>query len=137
MAATNAPWQMDSAFRRPGRFDRIVFVPPPDEPARAEILRILCRNKPLDRPDFAQLARKTADFSGADLKAVVDVAIEAKLQEAMADGVPRPLTTKDLLSAARGIKPSTRDWFATAKNYALYSNQNGLYDDILSYLKLK
>jgi AAA+ superfamily predicted ATPase len=137
LAATNAPWQMDSAFRRPGRFDRIVFVPPPDEPARAEILRILCRNKPLDRPDFAQLARKTADFSGADLKAVVDVAIEAKLQEAMADGVPRPLTTKDLLSAVRGIKPSTRDWFATAKNYALYSNQNGLYDDILSYLKLK
>jgi hypothetical protein len=41
------------------------------------------------------------------------------------------------LSAVRGIKPSTRDWFATAKNYALYSNQNGLYDDILSYLKLK
>jgi len=137
LAATNAPWQMDSAFRRPGRFDRIVFVPPPDEPARAEILRILCKNKPLENPDFALLARKTGAFSGADLKSVVDVAIEGKLQEAMRDGVPRPLTTKDLLSAAHSIKPSTKDWFATAKNYALYSNQNGLYDDILSYLKLK
>ncbi|HEV2968722.1 MAG TPA: AAA family ATPase [Pirellulales bacterium] len=137
LAATNAPWQMDSAFRRPGRFDRIVFVPPPDEPARAEILRILCKNKPLERPDFAQLARKTSGFSGADLKSVVDVAIEAKLQQAMSDGVPRPLTTKDLASAAHNIKPSTKDWFATAKNYALYSNQNGLYDDILAYLKLK
>lgn len=137
LAATNAPWQMDSAFRRPGRFDRIVFVPPPDETARAEILRILCKNKPLENPDFNQLARKTGGFSGADLKSVVDVAIEAKLAQAMTDGVPRPLTTKDLLSAAHTIKPSTKDWFATAKNYALYSNQNGLYDDILDYLKLK
>ncbi len=138
LAATNAPWQMDSAFRRPGRFDRIVFVPPPDEPARAEIQRILCKNKPLDNPDFTQLARKTGSFSGADLKSVVDVAIESKLQEAMRDGVPRPLTTKDLLNVRRtGIKPSTKDWFATAKNYALYSNQNGLYDDILDYLKLR
>jgi SpoVK/Ycf46/Vps4 family AAA+-type ATPase len=137
LAATNAPWQMDSAFRRPGRFDRIVFVPPPDETARAEILRILCKNKPLENPDFNQLARKTSGFSGADLKSVVDVAIEAKLAQAMTDGVPRPLTTKDLLSAAHALKPSTKDWFATAKNYALYSNQNGLYDDILAYLKLK
>lgn len=137
LAATNAPWQMDSAFRRPGRFDRIIFVPPPDEPARAEILRIHCKNKPLDNPDFYQLARKTAGFSGADLKAVLDVAIEAKLQQAMSEGVPRPLTTKDLQAAAHGIKPSTKDWFATAKNYALYSNQSGLYDEILAYLKLK
>ena len=38
LAATNAPWHLDSAFRRPGRFDRILFVPPPDLPARASIL---------------------------------------------------------------------------------------------------
>lgn len=137
LAATNAPWQMDSAFRRPGRFDRIVFVPPPDEAARGEILRILCRNKPLDRPDFAQLARQTANFSGADLKALVDVAIEAKLQQAFRDGIPHPLTTKDLVTAARAIRPSSQEWFSTAKNYALYSNQSGLYDDILTYLRLK
>ena len=137
LAATNAPWQMDSAFRRPGRFDRIIFVPPPDETARGEILRILCKNKPLDRPDFTQLAKKTANFSGADLKALLDVAIEAKLQQAFRDGIPHPLTTKDLLDAAKQVKPSSQEWFSTAKNYALYSNQSGLYDDILTYLRLK
>jgi len=137
LAATNAPWQMDSAFRRPGRFDRIIFVPPPDDTARAEILRIHCRNKPLDNPDFAQLAKKTPGFSGADLKALLDVAIEAKLQQAMTDGVLRPLSTRDLVSAAQSIKPSTKDWFSTARNYALYSNQSGLYDEVLEYLKIK
>jgi AAA+ superfamily predicted ATPase len=136
LAATNAPWQVDPAFRRPGRFDRILFVPPPDAPARAAILRILCRGKPVETPEFDHLAKKTEHFSGADLKAVVDAAVEQKLREAMKTGVPQPLRTKDLLAAASGIRPSTKEWFATARNYALYANQGGLYDDILKYLKL-
>lgn len=136
LAATNAPWQMDSAFRRPGRFDRIVFVPPPDDAARGDILRIICQGKPVDRLDFDQLAKKTKDFSGADLKAVLDRAVEDKLKQALKDGIPQPLGTKDLLNAARDVKPSTKDWFATARNHALYSNQSGLYDDILKYLKI-
>jgi SpoVK/Ycf46/Vps4 family AAA+-type ATPase len=137
LAATNAPWHLDSAFRRPGRFDRILFVPPPDAPARAAILRILCRGKPVDEIDYDHLARKTDRFSGADLKAVVDVAVERKLQEALKAGVPKPLTTRDLTVAAGTIRPSTKEWFATARNYALYANQGGLYDDILAYLNLR
>jgi len=65
------------------------------------------------------------------------VAVEAKLREAMKAGVPRPLSTKDLLAAAGNVRASTKEWFATARNYALYSNQGGIYDDILNYLKLK
>jgi transitional endoplasmic reticulum ATPase len=136
LAATNAPWHLDAAFRRPGRFDRIVFVPPPDAAARAEILRILCQGKPMGDVDFDHLGRKTEHFSGADLKATIDVAIEGKLKDALKDGVPRPLVTKDLLAAALKVKPSAREWFGTARNYALYANQGGLYDDILKYLKL-
>jgi len=136
LAATNAPWHLDNAFRRPGRFDRIVFVPPPDAPARAAILRLMLTGKPSDNIDFDQLAKKTADFSGADLKAVVDVAVEAKLRDAMKSGNLEPLRTKELLAAAGQVKPSTREWFATARNYALYSNQGGAYDEILKYLKL-
>lgn len=137
LAATNAPWHLDSAFRRPGRFDRIVFVPPPDVEARAAILRLHVRGKPVQDLDFNHIARKTDGFSGADLRAVVDLAIEGKLREAMKSGVPRPLTTKDLIAGASAQKPTTREWFASARNYALYSNQGGIYDDILTYLKLK
>ncbi len=137
LAATNAPWHLDSAFRRPGRFDRILFVPPPDAAARAAILRLHLRGKPVDDVDADHLAKKVEGFSGADLRAVVDLAVEAKLRQAMKSGVPQPLTTKDLASAASSQKPTTREWFATARNYALYSNQGGIYDDILTYLKLK
>ncbi|HEX7449272.1 MAG TPA: AAA family ATPase [Pirellulales bacterium] len=136
LAATNAPWHLDPAFRRPGRFDRILFVPPPDAPARAAILRILCRGKPMAEIDFAHLAKKTDNFSGADLKGLVDVAIESKLRIAMKEGVPKPLTTADLVAAAGSVRPTAREWFSTARNYALYSNQGGIYDDILKHLKL-
>lgn len=136
LAATNAPWHIDTAFRRPGRFDRILFVPPPDAVARAKILQLLCRGKPIDEIDYTFLSKKTEGFSGADLQAVVDKAVEKKLQDAIKVGTPKPLTTKDLANAAATIKPSSREWFSTARNYAVYSNQDGTYDDILKYLKL-
>src|SRR5262249_47439661 len=98
LAATNAPWHLDSAFRRPGRFARILFVPPPDGRARAGILRILLHGKPSQDVDFDLLAKKTDHFSGADLKAVVDVAVEQKLREAMKAKQLKPLTTRDLLA---------------------------------------
>jgi ATP-dependent 26S proteasome regulatory subunit len=136
LAATNAPWHVDPAFRRPGRFDRILFVPPPDEAGRAAVLRLHCAGKPQQDLDFTTVARKTDQFSGADMKAVVDAAIERRLREAMQTGTPVPLQTRDLLDAARTLKPSTREWFASARNHALYSNQGGIYDDVLKYLKL-
>lgn len=136
LGATNAPWHLDSAFRRPGRFDRILFVPPPDLGARAGILRLLMRGKPAEDIDYDAVSKKLEAFSGADLKAVVDVAVENKLREAMKAGVPTPLRTKDLINAGATLKPTTREWFATARNYALYSNQGGVYDDILKYLKI-
>jgi AAA+ superfamily predicted ATPase len=136
LAATNAPWHLDAAFRRPGRFDRVIFVPPPDLEARAEILRLLLAGKPQQAVDFDALARRTERFSGADLKALVDAAIERRLDDALQSGVPEPLTTKDLLAAAKAQKPTTAEWFATAKNYVLYANEAGLYDDLKEYLRL-
>lgn len=136
LAATNAPWNLDPAFRRPGRFDRIIFVPPPDREGRADILRLLLKGKPVDAIDHDAVAKKTEEYSGADLKNVVDQAIETKLQQVMKTGRPEPITTRDLLAAVGKVRPTTRDWFTSARNYALYSNQSGLYDDILRYLKL-
>lgn len=137
LGATNTPWHVDGAFRRPGRFDRVLFVPPPDAVARQEILKIQLADKPVDNIDLSKIADKTKDYSGADLKAVVDAAIETKLHEAIRSGKPTPLKTNDLLAALKSARPTTREWFATARNHALYSNQGGTYDEILEYLKLK
>ncbi len=137
LGATNAPWHLDPAFRRPGRFDRIIFVPPPDDAARSAIFKLKLKGKPIDTIDYDLLAKKLEHYSGADLEALVDIAIEEKLEAAFTDGIPRPLTTKDLLNASKKHRPSTQEWFGTAKNFALYSNESGLYDDILTYLKIK
>ncbi|MEM8808845.1 MAG: AAA family ATPase [Cyanobacteria bacterium P01_G01_bin.38] len=137
LAATNAPWHLDSAFRRPGRFDRVLFVPPPDAVGRARILRLLCQGKPVEDIDFEHVSQKSDKFSGADLKALVDLAVEAKLQEAIKSGIPKPLETRDLVKSAGSVKPSTGEWFMTARNYAIHANQDGIYDEILQYLKLQ
>lgn len=137
LGATNAPWHVDGAFMRPGRFDRLVFVPPPDALAREEIARIHSRGKPLVDFDPAQIAKKSDGFSGADLKAVFDLATEEALTEAMRKGTVIPVGGKMLLNACKNVKPSTRKWFESAKNYALYANQSGFYDDVLIYMGLK
>jgi len=62
-------------------------------------------------------------------------AVESILEEALETGVPKPITTPDLLGAIKKHRASTTEWFTTAKNYAMFANKSGLYDDILKYLK--
>ena len=137
LAATNAPWSVDAAFRRPGRFDRVIFVEPPDEQAREEIIRAMLKDKPVKDIDTRKVAKDTPDYSGADIKAMIDIAVEDKLRDSMASGSLQPLSTKDLLKAAKQHRPTTLEWFSSARNYALYANESGLYDDILKFLKIK
>ncbi|MCA2221938.1 ATP-binding protein [Nonomuraea aurantiaca] len=138
LAATNAPWYVDVAFRRPGRLDQPVFVPPPDPAARAAILRLLCRDKPLAEMDFDAVARVTDHFVGADLKGVVDRAVEVKLQQSISAGRPIPLSTPDLLAAAQSVRPTAvREWMATARNYVMHSNDSGAWDELLPWVKAK
>lgn len=136
LGATNAPWHIDPAFRRPGRFDRTLFVPPPDGGARAAIIEVIARKKPIGELDARALAKKTEHFSGADLKAVFDLATEEVLNQAMKTGKVIPLTTKDLIKSADRHKPTTKAWFDSARNYAMYANQSGFYDDVLKHLGL-
>jgi SpoVK/Ycf46/Vps4 family AAA+-type ATPase len=138
LGATNVPWHLDPAFRRPNRFDRIIFVPPPDIESRKNILEILLQKKPINSIDYQILAKKTADYSGADLKALIDICVEDKLKESFSSGIPTPISTRDILKATEKHKPTAvKEWFQAAKNYALYANDTGLYDDIAKYLNLK
>jgi transitional endoplasmic reticulum ATPase len=135
LAATNTPWRVDSALRRPGRFDRVLFVPPPDEPARKAILRICLRNLPADAVDLDKLARLTSDFSGADLRAVVERASEKAIFEEMKSGRAGNLNQKLLADAIKETRPSTTEWLETARSYATYANRTGLYDDLVTYFE--
>lgn len=134
IGATNAPWHLDPAFLRPGRFDKLIFAPPPDEAAREAIINVMAKNKPMADLDAKALAKRTRDFSGADLKAVFDQASDEALMQAMKEGRIVPLSTRSLTKASRGVRPSTRGWFEHAKGHAVHANHSGFYDDVLSYL---
>mgnify|MGYP000445092008 CR=1 FL=1 len=106
MAATNRPDLLDPALLRPGRFDRLIYVPPPDEEARLEILKIHARGMPLAGDvDLAEVARRTEGFSGADLKAVCFEAGMMALREGSEEVGMRHFLTACLLYTS----PSPRD----------------------------
>jgi SpoVK/Ycf46/Vps4 family AAA+-type ATPase len=135
MGATNAPWDVDPAFRRPGRFGEVLFVPPPDLRARVEILKLKLAGKPVAAPEVAEIARVTELFSGADLDHLVQSAVETALAESLRSGTIRPILTADLLAAAKKVRPTTLEWFASAKNFATYANEAGQYDEVIEYLR--
>jgi len=135
LAATNSPWHVDPALLRPGRFDRVMFVPPPDQEARIEILKIHTRDRPLEpRFDFARIAQHLRYFSGADIAALCERAAEEAIARALRTGKPEPLTTEQFLRLARTITPITLEWARTARNYATYANETGLYDAVAEWL---
>ncbi|MER5739128.1 MULTISPECIES: ATP-binding protein [unclassified Streptomyces] len=137
LAATNVPWDVDLALRRPGRLDRTLLVLPPDAAAREAILRYHLRERPIEAVDLGKLVKVTEDFSGADLAHLCETAAEAALLDSARTGSVRLITTKDLLGAAKQLRPSTEPWFAAARNVAMFANEGGLYDDLLAYLKRK
>jgi len=135
LAATNAPWDIDAALRRPGRLDRTVLVLPPDAAARAAILEYHLRDRPVAGIDLRALAGATEHFSGADLAHVCETAAEFAMRDAIATGEVRMISQQDMTAAAREVRPSTDAWFATARSVAMFGNESGEYDDLVAYLR--
>jgi AAA+ superfamily predicted ATPase len=135
LAASNAPWDVDPALRRPGRLDRTLLVLPPDDAARAAILRAELAQRPVSSIDVQKLVKQTDRFSGADLVHLVDTAAERALTASARSGSIEPITMRDLSAALSEVRPSTGAWFAAARNVAEFANENGEYDDLLAYLK--
>ncbi|MEY9969392.1 AAA+ superfamily predicted ATPase [Streptacidiphilus sp. MAP12-16] len=135
LAATNSPWDVDNALRRPGRLDRTLLVLPPDQEARESILRYHLRDRPVEGVDLTKLAKRTDGYSGADLAHLCETAAEAALLDSAASGTVRMIGTADLLAAVKEVKPSIESWFAAARNVAMFANEGGAYDDLVAYLK--
>lgn len=135
LASTNVPWALDSAFLRPGRFDRMVFIPPPDQAARLSILQLLLKDRPVESNlDLAFLAKNSSGFSGADLKNLVETAIDFAIESTLESGEEVPISNAHLKEALREVRPTTLDWLTSARNYAKYANESGMYNDVLDFL---
>ena len=108
LAATNVPWDVDNALRRPGRLDRTFLVLPPDGPAREAILRYHLRDRPIENVDLGKLVKVTDGLSGADLAHVCEAAAERALLDSARTGTVRMIGMKDLLAAARDRRSPVR-----------------------------
>jgi transitional endoplasmic reticulum ATPase len=119
IAATNRPDILDPALLRPGRFDRLILVPAPDEKARLEIFKVHTRNVPLaEDVSREELAKRTEGYTGADIEAVVREAALNAMRRAIAEGVIKPgtraseirqkvkVTMKDFEEALKKVGPS-------------------------------
>ncbi|MEW2387057.1 tetratricopeptide repeat protein [Streptomyces venezuelae] len=137
LAATNVPWDVDNALRRPGRLDRTILVLPPDAPAREAILRYHLKDRPVAGIDLRKLAKATDGLSGADLAHLCEAAAERALLDSARTGTVRMIGMQDLTAAAATIPPSSDPWFASARNVAMFANEGGMYDDLVTYLKKK
>jgi SpoVK/Ycf46/Vps4 family AAA+-type ATPase len=137
LGATNHPWDIDVALRRPGRFDRTVLVLPPDADARKVILRYHLQDRPVANIDLGKLAKDTEGYSGADLAYICETAAERALLDSARSGTVRLIEMSDLEAAVRDVRPSTGPWFDIARNVTQFSNSDGTYDDLLAYLRTK
>jgi AAA+ superfamily predicted ATPase len=135
LAATNQPWDVDPALRRPGRFDRTILVLPPDAPARAAILAYHLRDRPVEGIDVDRLVAATDGFSGADLAHLCDTAAERALLESARTGNVRTIGMPDFEEGLATLRPSTAPWFDAARGVALFANEGGAYDELADYLR--
>ena len=135
IGATNTPWDIDPALRRPGRFDRVIFVPPPDRAARTALLAARLAAHPLGDVDLPAIAKRTAGYSGADLAHLAESAVDLAFAASVKTGSVQPIVQEHLTSALRDVLPSITDWTASAEIAATASDDAALYGPFLEWLK--
>ena len=135
LAATNMPWDVDPAMKRPGRFAKQVFVPPPDVAARRAMLEMKLEDVPVGEINFDAIASATESYSGADMDGLIDSAKDCALGEILESGSERDLQQSDFVEALEETNPSTIDWLKTARNLVKYGGADNSYKDVARYLK--
>lgn len=135
LAATNMPWDVDPAMKRPGRLARQIFVPPPDAPARLAMLQARLVGVPTEGVDLDRLVERTPHWSGADIDGLVEAAKEQMLGAVLMGAAERPLGPQDFEAALAEIQPSTLEWLRTVRNVVKYAGDDATYRDVERYLK--
>jgi SpoVK/Ycf46/Vps4 family AAA+-type ATPase len=135
LAASNAPWDVDAALRRPGRLDRAVLVLPPDDAARRAVLARHLAERPIERIDLAALAQRTEGFSGADLAHLCESAAELAVLDSVRTGDVRMIGMADFEAALGSVRSSIGSWIDIAVNVVQFANASHEYDELAAWLK--
>lgn len=120
VGSTNAPWSIDPALRRSGRFSRFIYFPEPDKKTRETVFQLMMRDKPLDKDvSFSRLARLTEGYSIADITAVCNEASAIPWKEALKSGAERKIKFKDFVAAAAKVSSSLPAWYGSVKKFLI------------------
>ena len=110
-ATVQRPWALEPLLVRPGRFDRGVILPLPEDRDRRQIIESLLAGKPCASIDLKRITRKTAGRRVSELIEIVDVATESALERALQSGEPAPIREKALLAAIRSVRGTASAWY--------------------------
>jgi len=136
LAATNEPWSLDPALIRPGRFSKLLFIPPPDLEARKQIFKLgLLARKVASSIDIDALAERTINYSSADIKQICDEAADIPLEEALRGNAPRPIAQRDLEAIIDRRRSSLIPWFRMARQQIVESGEADLYCDLIKAIE--
>ncbi|TRM99083.1 AAA family ATPase, partial [Sulfolobus sp. F1] len=107
IGATNRPWDLDPAILRPGRFDKVIYVPPPSKEGREKIIEVLSRGLQISKDVIVKIAEITENYTPADIKLVIEEIKRNLLKEASISGKLRiEVTLQDFLEVLNKVKPS-------------------------------
>ena len=135
LAGTNSPWDVDPALRRPGRFSKLVFVPPPDRDSRRQIFKIHMKERPIDvSVNIDDLAARTDGYSSADLSQVCIEAADIPLTEALSGKPPRKICMSDFQQVLQKRTSSLYPWFKLAKREVERSGEQEVFQELLKVI---
>jgi len=136
LAATNEPWAIDPALRRPGRFKKLIFIPPPDLDARKAIFEIYLKKLPIESDvGIENLAQNSDGYSGADIRAICDDAAEIPLQEALEGKEARKITMNDFRNVIGNRQSSIIPWQRMAITQVKKSGEEDIFKDLMLFDK--
>jgi SpoVK/Ycf46/Vps4 family AAA+-type ATPase len=128
IGATNAPWDIDPALKRSGRFGEAIYIPPPDYKARKAAFIYNTRNMPLDHINFGRLARATMGFSQADIAAICDKAALIPAVEEDRTGRRRRIKMKDFLRMIKAHGSTLDEWYAMVRKDIVSKTETQIVD---------
>jgi len=128
IGATNAPWDIDAALRRSGRFSKVIYIGEPDTKTRREILKLNLKNRPYVKSmPVGRIARMTEGYSPADLAQLVEAAATVPWLEAYNSGKERSITFQDFTKVSSGedaVTPSLPAWYGSVKKKLIKEDEN-------------
>lgn len=131
IGTTNRPDIVDPALLRPGRFDRLIYVPAPDEKTRLEIFKVHTKGMPLKGVSLDKLAKETNGYSGADIEALSREAAMLALRE---DIKAKEITSKHFDKALKKTKPSITEDTTTKYQKAVEDLKKNKIDEAVRYI---